>query len=130
MKLFGVLLVVLSLLNGAERPCPHASQAQPASEDCHKMVDVSAAHEGHARMTSQAGGHQHPMPNEPEPHCPDGCEGGLDCTGCTTLAATIPAAVEGFANPSHDGVFSRSLKRAIANPSVLDPPPPKFPSLI
>lgn len=130
MKLFGILLLVLSLLNGAERPCPHALQAQSVEEDCHEMGNVAAAHEEHAGMTSQTGGHEHALPDEPGPHCPDGCEGGRDCTGCTTLAATIPAAVEGYANPTHDGGFRRSSKRAIANPSVLDPPPPKFVSLI
>lgn len=130
MKLFGVLLLILSLLNGGERPCPHALQAQSASEDCHDIVAVSAAHQDHAGMASQAGGHEHPMPEEPVPDCPDDCEGGLDCTGCAALAATIPAATEGFTNPIHNAVFSRSIKRAIANPSVLDPPPPKFPSLI
>ena len=130
MKLFGVVLLLLSLLNGAERPCPHASQAQSVKEDCHEMVDVSAAHEEHAGMTSQAGGHHHSMPDQPDQHCPNGCEGGQDCNGCIALAATVPSAVEGFANPIHDCVSSRSLKRAVATPSFLDPPPPKSASLI
>ena len=130
MKLFGVLLLVFSMLNGGEHTCPHALNAHAANDACHEMPDGPTGHDHHTGMSTHRGDHGPDEPGSSDPHCPDNCEGGQDCTGCTALAATIPASTVELTNPIHGGTFSGAIKRAVAIPSVFDPPPPKSPSLI
>lgn len=127
MKLFGVLLLLISAFMSGERRCPHAHDLEKANGDCHEMVEGHAAHAG---MSDHIGDDHQGAPQPSDHHCPDDCKGGSDCSGCSTLSATILANTIPLSNPAHGAFQSRVVSDVTAARDMLEPPPPKVPSLI
>jgi hypothetical protein len=123
MKLAGLLLLMLALAFGGDRPCTHAMSAGADGAQMH-AASHQAAPVGHDHGHGADGSSHAPMPDH-EGHCPDGCDGGADCVGCHSLAAATVAFLWMGASTPPSAAHALVAKEAAQPLATLDPPVPK-----
>ncbi len=127
MNIFLATLLIIAMALGGERECAHAFSAIPG--DGSMAHDVSDPHSHHG-MDHSANQMDHGASDHHDNHCPDECMGGTDCAGCSVLSPAI--FVENAADTTQvfSDVYARLAYGITQIGRVLDPPPPKFTSLI
>jgi len=86
----------------SQAPCHHADNAKPSRDHTH-----------------------HKTSDEHTDHCPDDCNGGANCQGCSAAPSAIVAGVDLSFYSSPGALPVVVLEPALRLPFIVDPPPPK-----
>ena len=119
------LALICSLATGGDSFCAHSMFVESASESAtgsmhqtpsHKTAphsDHTMAHASHSTSDTHAG------------HCPDGCEGGANCQGCSAAPSAILNSIDLASAPVPTPLQALILALTPRPFLPLDPPPPK-----
>ena len=118
MKLLASLILMIAMAFNGPSFCAHALNAD--------TTDMSTAQEmpGHD-MNHHMQEHDDQMTVDHGGHCPDDCDGGNDCQGCSAVAAAIVANAESPASATPTPVRTLRITGFLQTLFALDPPPPK-----
>ncbi|MEO1243326.1 MAG: hypothetical protein AAFX54_15565 [Pseudomonadota bacterium] len=125
MKLLAVIFFTLSTLASAPTVCAHALAPQSAS-------DMNASHHGaHEDAAMDIAHHEHDGDNrdagEHSGHdsCPDGCNGGAGCDGCTVAMSAIAAISSDTMIPDFSVAAPLARSLYLGQTIGIEPPPPR-----
>lgn len=122
MRRLASLFLLIALSFNTPNICAHAlgaDEPQAVSQEMmHDFVD-------HTQMRHDISQTEHDAPGEHSQHCPDGCEGGTDCQGCTAIPSAIFTSNDLGVPAVPDTLKTWAMVRPIHFSALLDPPPPK-----
>ncbi|MEO1028290.1 MAG: hypothetical protein AAFX02_04460 [Pseudomonadota bacterium] len=118
--LLGVLILVGLSLNGPSI-CEHAfaDQSDPVQHDVTMHADMDHSHHAmdHMRMDE---------PADHLSHCPDDCDGGMDCEGCSIAISMVDQITAENVHLPQLMAKIAGIAQFIASSASPDIPPPKF----
>lgn len=125
MRLLASLFLMIALSLNTPSFCAHAlGMDEPQATSQETMYDMA----DHAHMNHDMSQMNHDIPDGHANHCPDGCDGGQDCQGCSAISSAIFASNDLGLHAVPDTLKSWAMTHPIQVSTLLDPPPPKFPS--
>ena len=110
----------MSNLLSSSNVCAHAlgletTPSKPVSHSMH-TVHEHAEHIAHSVHDQQHGEHE---------DCPEDCNGGPDCAGCSAIPASITIEGFSFTPPVIAALYSMSDEAGFDKTFALEPPPPR-----
>ncbi|ACT58516.1 hypothetical protein [Hirschia baltica] len=129
MKFLIALAFLVSGLLGTSSACAHAMGVKSASAHS-TTIDEHTSHI-HAAPPDQHDGHntaptaQHDMHGKSHGSCPEDCDGGPDCAGCSAIPVSVTVGDFALYIPLISAHFSLSDEAGFEKTYALEPPPPR-----
>ncbi len=131
MKLFIALAFFMSSLLGTSSACAHAMGLNSAhSPVVHSNTEIAHSEHSHAVFLDHHDDHNsastlHNMHSDTHEDCPEDCNGGPDCAGCSAIPASVTIEGFSFTPPVITASYSMSDEAGFDKTFALEPPPPR-----